>query len=383
DAVTLSNVEILELLLKHGANPNCKGNLLQVVTAKSNRIPMLRAFLEHGADPNNSDAIQSLLRDNDIQGIHLFLEYGCDPSRYHLFPVIFPDSSSSPDVIQEDDNSTVTSSRARNDTRVLSLILDHFKSKGTLSQALKPNRSDSNWTLLHYAARAGKFEHMKLLLQAGADPNIITLDDFGTTPLQLALCRSGKIVKGTEQCVKLLVEAGVNPQYPIVKLIEMIFSDIQHSLKYNEPNKLAECDSGDAHSEVCKYFPSEIQWRRLGKTRYTWIHHSLKKALTAIKYRLLLESKTAIEDPMPENFTKSIELQRYYKDCKTEIDFMRNYKFDGAITYHDVLTDEDFYKRMESSKALEQFSRPLIHDDILATINIYAADLEECWSQAQ
>ncbi|KAJ8668908.1 hypothetical protein QAD02_000167 [Eretmocerus hayati] len=382
DAITLCNMEILELLLKHGANPNHPGTFVlgHAAMAKSNKIPMLKTLLECGANPSCGLAFNSLMRDNDVKGMQLLFEYGFNPFKCDVFLGLTRELFTENKYPFERGLDNIF--RTKNDTRMLSLILDHFKSKGTLSQALKPNRSDSNWTLLHYAAQQGEFEHVKLLLQAGADPNPVATDDHGTTPLHLALCRSREILKGTEQCVKLLVKAGVNPQNSIDRLVGIISSDIDRSLRYDEPNESSECESADTDSEVCKYFPSEIQWRRLGKSRYAWIHHSSKKALIAIKYRLLLESKTAVEDPMPENFTKSAELRRYYKSCKIEIDLMQNYKFHESITYHNVLTDEDFYKRMESSKALEQFSRPLIHDDVLATINIYAADLEQFWSQA-
>ncbi|KAJ8668907.1 hypothetical protein QAD02_000166 [Eretmocerus hayati] len=383
EAIFSSNVEIVELLLKHGANPNEPDALRKALEwAHSNQILILKSLLGHGADPNNGKALQWLLENNDVEGMQLLLEYGFDPSKCEKFLTVLPDI-----VTKKKHGHPTNKHRTKNDTRMLSLILDHFKTKGTLSLVLQTCGSGSNWSLLHYAAQAGEFEHVKLLLRAGANPNPATPDDYRTTPLHLALTHhwstyvsDGEEVKGTEQCVKLLVKAGVNPQNSIVKLVSIISSEIEEWSRSNEPDRSAECDSRNADSEVCKYFPFEEQWRQLGKSRYTWIHHSLKKALTAIKYRLLLENKTAVEDPMPENFTKSTELQRYYRDCKTEIDFMRNHKFDGAITYHDVLTDEDFCKRTESSEA---FSRPLLRDKVSEIINIYAADLEECWSQAQ
>ena len=61
-------------------------------------------------------------------------------------------------------------------------------------------KGDRGWTLLHNQALAGSAATVKILLEAGADPNA-TADD-GTTPLQLA--RS----LGWDKVVALLVSKG-------------------------------------------------------------------------------------------------------------------------------------------------------------------------------
>ena len=45
-------------------------------------------------------------------------------------------------------------------------------------------RDERGWTLLHHEALAGNTATVKVLLEAGADPNAVT--DRGMTPLQLA-----------------------------------------------------------------------------------------------------------------------------------------------------------------------------------------------------
>jgi uncharacterized protein YegJ (DUF2314 family) len=57
---------------------------------------------------------------------------------------------------------------------------------------------DRGWTFLHQEALAGSAATVKVLLEAGADPNAVT--DHGMTPMQLAECL------GWDQVVALLAE---------------------------------------------------------------------------------------------------------------------------------------------------------------------------------
>jgi len=50
--------------------------------------------------------------------------------------------------------------------------------------SLVSTKSDRGWTLLHQEALAGSAPTVKVLLEAGADPNAVT--EHGMTPVQLA-----------------------------------------------------------------------------------------------------------------------------------------------------------------------------------------------------
>jgi espin len=64
-------------------------------------------------------------------------------------------------------------------------------------------RSDENLTALHYAARGGHSECVRLLVAAGADPNV--QDERRITPLHFA------VVGGHALCVKLLLDHHADP----------------------------------------------------------------------------------------------------------------------------------------------------------------------------
>ncbi|KAJ8668923.1 hypothetical protein QAD02_000182 [Eretmocerus hayati] len=81
----------------------------------------------------------------------------------------------------------------------------------------------------------------------------------------------------------------------------------------------------------------------------------MKKALCIVKYRILYEMKNSVQDPIHEKIGISRTLQRYYDDCKSEIDFMNNFPFKDSILYLDVLTDVDFCRRVKSPNAFVDF----------------------------
>lgn len=64
-------------------------------------------------------------------------------------------------------------------------------------------RSDENLTALHYTARGGHSDCLRLLLDSSADPNM--MDDNRVTPLHLAA------LGGHGLCVKMLLDYSANP----------------------------------------------------------------------------------------------------------------------------------------------------------------------------
>ncbi len=84
-------------------------------------------------------------------------------------------------------------------------------------------------TLLHWAAACGHKEITSMLLQAGADPN--TMDNSGTTPLQLCFYRYYGVIRIHEECVRLLLDAGADPNVKARDRDELlIFSAARHSV---------------------------------------------------------------------------------------------------------------------------------------------------------
>ena len=73
---------------------------------------------------------------------------------------------------------------------------------------LLDNGADINDTSQMEACYLGNVEMLKILLKHGADPNW-KQPTTGETQLHVAACRGGQ--SGTTECVRLLLEAGANP----------------------------------------------------------------------------------------------------------------------------------------------------------------------------
>jgi ankyrin repeat protein len=146
----------------------------------------LRALLDSGVDPNQRDHKGSLpltlavLRGEEF--VLLLVNAGADPNAF---------SFSGPD----EDLTVFQSVVAFGAPETLRIFLN--------AGVEVDKRSGSGWTALQYAVFKRRLEKASMLLQSGADPNLMTLD--GNSPIYLA------IVRDDLPMVRLLLEAGADP----------------------------------------------------------------------------------------------------------------------------------------------------------------------------
>lgn len=225
-AINLNEPELVELLLRAGADPNRWYEHMNAPTIrllrniKENNLlkydnfdlggddyKILILLLNHGADSRIAleYALENMLDPIIVKKI---LEFGVqlnkknDKGRTLLFYVKRPDhlrllleAGANPNIT-DDQNRTVLNAFV-NIPEALQLLIDF---------GADPNIQDNlgNSALIYAIDRANK-EGVRLLLAGGADPNIVNKSE---TPLIFA------VKKGHESIVHLLMENGANPNLP-------------------------------------------------------------------------------------------------------------------------------------------------------------------------
>ena len=230
-------IEIVKLLLEHGANPNepepgigSRGVALHTAISRKH-VDVVKLLLEHGADPNAwVESSGNCLSIAKVVGmpqeiIELIVSYGgrltvdliCYEEDIEMLSQMMVANPQLP--FNDDEHRIILEKRS-----VMELILKyqpdilhHFSLRGLddpelarwlIKNGLNPNCSD--WlgaTPLHRAASDGNIEMASVYLEAGANINAIDADSF-STPLGWA-ARHGKI-----DMVEWLLQKGANPELP-------------------------------------------------------------------------------------------------------------------------------------------------------------------------
>lgn len=210
-----AGVDVVALLLKHGANPNASGYIilsnyhgdgwskshrtpLQLAIEQYNRPPaIIESLLDHGADPNpktdgdfDGEAplyyASRLWYEGDRAIIELLLEHGAD-------------------IGARDPNGLTPFHRAmyEADPAVITLLLDYGADIHARTNSENYSLGGSFATPLHQAAEASGYpESITTLLDHGAD--IHAKDEEGNTPLHLATSNQNN------QVVALLLDRGAD-----------------------------------------------------------------------------------------------------------------------------------------------------------------------------
>lgn len=202
-AVRSADGELIAALLAAGADPNAAnryGMTPQHVAAVNGDAAALRALLEAGADPNavlpeGETVLLTAARTGAPDAIDVLLELGADiearESWYGETALIWAAAENHPEAVR-----TLIAHGADPDERSRSLEWPQRR----LSQSLLPL---GEWTPLFYAARENALAAGKALIDGGA--NLDMTDPDGATALVLA------IINAHYEFAALLLEAGADP----------------------------------------------------------------------------------------------------------------------------------------------------------------------------
>jgi len=179
-----------ELLLQHGARYNNKYFMgYEISLVPLDEISCLEMLLKHGADPNvfNRCGLSPLMKackDHHIQAVRLLVKYNVDVNAQ--CPPLFEQKSALHFAIQS------------GNIVIINILLS--------SGAKLSRYGEYKYCALHAAVLKGRADICRALLKHGADANERT--DEGATPLMLA-CSSPEL-KDRVEIVKMLIDSGAD-----------------------------------------------------------------------------------------------------------------------------------------------------------------------------
>ncbi|KAM4522549.1 ankyrin repeat and SOCS box protein 2-like isoform 1-T3 [Odontesthes bonariensis] len=260
-AVLQNNVEICEMLLKAGAKHslrNVYGISPLFTAAQYGKLATLRFLIKHGADINTqaddgATALYEAAKSGHEEVVELLLSQKADankPGRTGLLPLHIAAQRSSDIIVsmlipatsktrvRRTGISPLHLAAERNHDDMLEMLIEAgFDVNAQLSEDRSRLYADRRSTILYFSVINNNIDAVRLLLAAGADPN---LDVF--RPLMVA-ARHGCI-----QTITLLVEHGANinaavPTHPTTFPAVYMFS-----MKYLPMFKFLLDHGGDARS---------------------------------------------------------------------------------------------------------------------------------------
>ena len=218
------NLEVVNLLLKANANPNQENAFALMIAAEQGYPDIVQQLLEYGADPN--------IRDNNGR------------TAIHYTGIMMLNGTEIPQPSEK-----IMSHKLE----ILQLLI---------VRGINVNIKDRNGiTALMIASIGGFTEAVKLLLQAGADPNIekhMPVNEFfitsslpktGTIGLTALMCASSQM---NSEVTELLLQANANPNqenaFALMIAAEQGYPDIVHQLlKYGaDPNSICNINGSTA-----------------------------------------------------------------------------------------------------------------------------------------
>ena len=169
DSRVKRNTAMMDLLLKHGANPNLGDTHSKTplhFAASQGDVAAVQALLSHGADANVKDYVGdtpliAAAYGNNIKVVKLLLAHGADVNIKG----------------QSDFSALARATGYCDNLEVMKLLIAHGAEVNT--------RDRFGATPLHDAASYGRTEAIQTLLQHGADPK--AKDDKGRTPLTMVV----------------------------------------------------------------------------------------------------------------------------------------------------------------------------------------------------
>uniref|UniRef100_A0A667XGJ0 Ankyrin repeat and SOCS box containing 2 n=1 Tax=Myripristis murdjan TaxID=586833 RepID=A0A667XGJ0_9TELE len=241
EAVCRNNIEICEMLVRAGAKLSLANNygIMPLFTAaQSGQLEALRFLLKHGADINSqatdgATALYEATKNGHVEIVEFLLSQNADankPGKTGLLPLhiaaqrgtdiivslLIPATSKA--RVRRSGISPLHLAAEHNRDEVLEVLIEAgFDINAKLSEQRSMMYEDRRSTALYFAVFNNNIEAARMLLEAGADPN---LDIFN--PLLVA------VRQGCIETVTLLVEHGANvnayiPTYPATFPATMMF----------------------------------------------------------------------------------------------------------------------------------------------------------------
>jgi ankyrin repeat protein len=203
-AVYYDQTDIVRLLINAGANPNAEtryGLTPLIQAAMNGNSDMISMLLDAGADANamtpaGDNAILNASKTGAAEGVLALIEAGANVNSRdsYLFqtPLMWAAASNQADVAQIlIDNGA--------DINAISAALDL---RGVLQSRVQGDFPDGGLTALHHAARENAIETARVLIDNGADLDILDPQDISA--LRFA------IINANLDLAKMLVEGGAN-----------------------------------------------------------------------------------------------------------------------------------------------------------------------------
>ena len=207
-AVETNNMDIINCLIKHGAELNVKdsrGNTPLLIAAKKSYFQPMQSLLKHGADAD--------IQNNEGKtALHVSVEHGF----FDAFDLLLKHVSIN---IRDNEGETALfkAVQRNNDKIAKTLITSNCSIEGN---------GESGSNIFHIAAQKGNYEIVKCLVENKHDVN--TQDNYGMTPLHYAA------QNGHEKIVKYLIDHSAN----INKRDSKHFYPLHYALKtHNESIK--------------------------------------------------------------------------------------------------------------------------------------------------
>ncbi|KIW00088.1 uncharacterized protein PV09_08274 [Verruconis gallopava] len=218
------HAEALQLMLNRGADTNKSPGIMELASSLKN-IDSISILLDHGVSPNiKKDGIYtplcSAIRDNSVEIVDLLLANGADPnlpaSEYPHFKCITHDRVHIlPKLLAAGTN-------LNEPAGILETAVAHNHTEGLkwlLAQGVDPNaRNEDGRTALTTAIRDNRVELVDLLLANGADPNVRGED----WPLIMAVKRPPVLKKLLKVVQKPSSVRGVIEQAVLANQLESI-----------------------------------------------------------------------------------------------------------------------------------------------------------------
>lgn len=226
-AVSSNNHQVVELLLKHGAEVNDKrGTRTALETAaKLNNTAITQLLLWAKADPKADDSIILAVKNRSIELISMLLQAGADINKIGLKGrnalsaaaktndsnlvkyLLGLGANPNPNEPESEPSAVPLVEAARlGNLEMIEILLHAGADCNQPENSTKPGR-DVNLNALQLAAAKGNIDVVRRLLFAGADLNFPATRD-GLTALQAA------VISKNLELVQLLIDQGANPNSP-------------------------------------------------------------------------------------------------------------------------------------------------------------------------